>query len=75
MKDEHTYEEKMARNGPKKVIYKGTFISIQTLLENWYHSSSFITAVLWSLDKALSLINVGLSTPSKASLPGTPTRP
>ena len=34
MKDEHTYGEKMARNGRTKVIYKGTFVSIQTLL--WY---------------------------------------
>ena len=31
MKDEHTYGEKMARNGRTKVIYKGTFVSIQTL--------------------------------------------
>ena len=31
MKDEHTYGEKMARNGRTKVIYKGTFISNQSL--------------------------------------------
>ena len=31
MKDEHTYCKKMARQGRKKVICKGTFISIQTL--------------------------------------------
>ena len=31
MKDEHTYGQKMARKGRTKVIYKGTFISIQTL--------------------------------------------
>ena len=31
MKDEHTYGEKMAKNGRNKVIYKGTFVSIQTL--------------------------------------------
>ena len=31
MKDEHTYGKKMARNGRTKVIYKGTFVSIQTL--------------------------------------------
>ena len=32
MKDEHTYGKKMARNGRTKVIYKGTFVSIQSLL-------------------------------------------
>ena len=31
MKDEHTYGEKMAGNGHTKVIYKGTFVSIQSL--------------------------------------------
>ena len=31
MKDINTYGEKMARNGPTKDIYKGTFICIQTL--------------------------------------------
>ena len=31
MKDEHTYGKKMARNGLTKVIYKGTFVSIQSL--------------------------------------------
>ena len=31
MKDEHTYGKKMARNGRTKVIYKGTFVSIQSL--------------------------------------------
>ena len=31
MKDEHNYGKKMARNGRTKVIYKGTFVSIQTL--------------------------------------------
>ena len=35
MKDKHTYGEKMAGNGRKKVIYKGTFVSKQSLeLEN-----------------------------------------
>ena len=32
MKDEHTYGKKMTRKRRKKVIYKGTFISIQTLV-------------------------------------------
>ena len=32
MKDEHTYGTKMARKGRTKVMYKGTFICIQTLL-------------------------------------------
>ena len=31
VKYEHTYGKKMARNGYTKVIYKGTFVSIQTL--------------------------------------------
>ena len=35
MKDSHTYGQKMARNGRTKVIYKGTFISIQTLDVLW----------------------------------------
>ena len=33
VKDEHTYGKKMARNGPKTVIYKGTFVSNQSLLQ------------------------------------------
>ena len=33
MKDEHTYGKKMARKVRTKVIYKGTFICIQTLLD------------------------------------------
>ena len=33
VKDKHTYVEKMARNGCTKVIYKGTFVSIQTLVK------------------------------------------
>ena len=32
MKDEHTYDEKMARKGRTKVIYKGTFISDRFIL-------------------------------------------
>ena len=32
VKDEHTYVEKMARKGCTKVIYKGTFVSKQSLL-------------------------------------------
>ena len=36
MKDEHTYGERMARNGCTKVIYKGTFVSIQTLCTGCY---------------------------------------
>ena len=32
MKDEHTYGNKMARYGLTKVIYKGTLVSIQSLL-------------------------------------------
>ena len=31
MKDEHTYDKKMARKGCTKVIYKGTFVSEQSL--------------------------------------------
>ena len=31
MKDEHTYFEKMAGNGGNMVIYKGTFLSNQSL--------------------------------------------
>ena len=31
MKDEHTYSEKMARIGRNTVIYKGTFVSNQSL--------------------------------------------
>ena len=34
VKYKHTYSEKMARNGRKKVIYKGAFISIQSLVRN-----------------------------------------
>ena len=34
MKDIHTYGKKMARNGRTRDIYKGTFICIQTLLQN-----------------------------------------
>ena len=34
MKDEHKYGKKMARNGPTTVIYKGTFVSNQSLLVN-----------------------------------------
>jgi hypothetical protein len=33
VKDEHTYGKKMARKGRTKVIYKGTFISKQSLLQ------------------------------------------
>ena len=32
MTDEHTYEQKMARNGRLKVIYKGTFVLNQSLI-------------------------------------------
>ena len=31
VKDEHTYGKKMARKGRTKVIYKGTFVSKQSL--------------------------------------------
>ena len=31
VKDEHTYFEKMAGNGGNMVIYKGTFLSNQSL--------------------------------------------
>ena len=31
MKDKHTCGQKMARNGPTMVIYKGTFVSNQSL--------------------------------------------
>ena len=31
MKDDHTYGEKIARKGRTKIIYKGTFISKQSL--------------------------------------------
>ena len=42
MKDEHTYGKKMARKGRTKVIYKGTFICIQTLHGKKYHSKCLI---------------------------------
>ena len=32
VKDEHTYGEEMARIGRPKVIYKGTFVSNQSLV-------------------------------------------
>ena len=32
VKDKHTYGEKMARQGLKKVIYKGAFVSKQSLV-------------------------------------------
>ena len=32
VENEHTYSKKMARNGPTTVIYKGTFISNQSLI-------------------------------------------
>ena len=32
VKDDHTYGKKMARKGRTKVIYKGAFICIQTLV-------------------------------------------
>jgi hypothetical protein len=34
VKDEHTYGKKMARKGHTKVIYKGTFVSKQSLGKN-----------------------------------------
>ena len=33
VKDEHTYGKKVARKGRTEVIYKGTFISKQSLLQ------------------------------------------
>ena len=33
VKDKHTHGKKMARQGCTKVIYKGTFVSIQTLVK------------------------------------------
>ena len=41
MKDEHTYGEKIARYGRTKVIYKGTFISKQSLLYKIHQKISF----------------------------------
>ena len=38
MKDEHTYSEKMARIGRNTVIYKGTFVSNQALVESGFMS-------------------------------------
>ena len=44
VKDEHAYGKKMARKGCTKVIYKGTFISIQSLINNsWNYSMSRFT--------------------------------
>jgi hypothetical protein len=40
VKDEHTYGEKMARKGHTKLIYKGTFVSKQSLSS--YPSRTFI---------------------------------
>ena len=34
VKDKHTVGKKMARNGPTMVIYKGTFVSNQSLNGN-----------------------------------------
>ena len=39
VKDEHTYGKKMARKGRSKVIYKGTFICIQTLVTSKHRTS------------------------------------
>ena len=48
MKDEHTYCKKMARKSRKKVIYKGTFISIQTLESaTVHHSLKLQTLMAW----------------------------
>ena len=35
VKDEHTYGKKIVRKGSTKVIYKGTFISKQSLFWPW----------------------------------------
>ena len=35
MKDEYTYGKKMARIGRPKVIFKGTFVSNQSLFESF----------------------------------------
>ena len=36
VKDEHTYGKKVARKGRREVIYKGTFISKQSLITNLF---------------------------------------
>ena len=38
VKDDHTYDKKMVRKGRTKVIYKGTFISKQSLGEFVYEN-------------------------------------
>ena len=42
MEDKHTYGKKMARKGRTKVIYKGTFVSIQTLQTNEFVFTTMI---------------------------------
>ena len=54
MKDEHTYGKKMARNGRTMVIYKGTFISIQTLIRNFSIEFQSESDSLESSDSSLS---------------------
>ena len=41
MKDKHTYGKKMARKGRTKVIYKGTFISDQSLVQDISKNDNF----------------------------------
>ena len=36
VKDDHTHGKEMARKGGTKVIYKGTFVCIQTLIFNLF---------------------------------------
>ena len=43
VEDKHTYGKKMARKGHTKVIYKGTFISKQSLPRIIYYPENIIT--------------------------------
>ena len=59
MKDKHTYGKKMARKGRTKVIYKGTFISKQSLF-TYLYIYSLLTTVIFKHFAIQKLINLGL---------------
>ena len=50
MKDEHTHGKKMARNGRTKVIYKGAFISKQSLIWDLVPSWKIVNTEHYFLD-------------------------
>ena len=54
MEDKHTYGKKMARKGRTKVIYKGTFVCIQTLCSQPKLSKRKVSAYTrWSYQAVL----------------------